>query len=153
MLKIYNIKEKTEYIPEIATLTQKEWGSQTTSEHEFNTKVERKISKIKNNLDNPNYCKLILLNDSTLVGFISIFEHDADERPDLSPWYATMFVKEEYRGHGYSRLLNDAILKNAKQMGFKKIYLKTDLQNYYEKFGAVYLENLNETEKLYYFNL
>lgn len=64
-----------------------------------------------------------------------------------------MFVKEEYRGKGYSKILNDAILKEAKKRGFNRIYLKTDLVNYYEKFGAKYLENLNSGEKLYYFDI
>lgn len=153
MLEIYNIKDKQEYLKEIAELTQKEWGSGTNSIEEFNAKIDKKINKIISNLNNPNYCKLILLQDNTLVGFISIFPHDCDERPDLSPWYATMYVKEEFRGNGYSKLLNEAILKEAKSRGFTKIYLKTDLINYYEKFGANYIETLKSGEKLYYFNL
>ena len=153
MLEIYNIKDKQEYLKEIAELTQKEWGSGTNSIEEFNAKIDKKINKIISNLNNPNYCKLILLQDNTLVGFISIFPHDCDERPDLSPWYATMYVKEKFRGNGYSKLLNDAILKEAKSRGFTKIYLKTDLINYYEKFGANYIETLKSGEKLYYFNL
>ena len=64
-----------------------------------------------------------------------------------------MYVKEEYRGKGYSKILNDAILEEAKKRGFKKLYLKTDLTNYYEKFGAIFLENLNNGEKLYYFSI
>ena len=153
MLEIYNIKDKQEYLKEIAELTQKEWGSGTNSIEEFNAKIDKKINKIISNLNNPNYCKLILLQDNTLIGFISIFPHDCDERPDLSPWYATMYVKKEFRGNGYSKLLNDAILKDAKSRGFTKIYLKTDLINYYEKFGANYIETLKSGEKLYYFNL
>lgn len=153
MLEIYNIKDKQEYLKEIAELTQKEWGSGTNSIEEFNAKIDKKINKIISNLNNPNYCKLILLQDNTLVGFISIFPHDCDERPDLSPWYATMYVKEKFRGNGYSKLLNEAILKDAKSRGFTKIYLKTDLINYYEKFGANYIETLKSGEKLYYFNL
>ena len=31
MLKIYNIKEKQEFLREIAELTQREWGSKTNS--------------------------------------------------------------------------------------------------------------------------
>ena len=64
-----------------------------------------------------------------------------------------MFVKKDYRGLCYSKLLNDAILKEAKNRGFSKLYLKTDLINYYEKFGACYIENLKNGEKLYYFVL
>lgn len=153
MLKIYNIKDKQNYIREVAELTQKEWGSRTNSDEEFNNKIENKVNKILINLSNHNYCKLILLKDEILVGFISIFPHDCDERPDLSPWYATMYVKKEFRGNGYSKLLNDSILTEAKNRGFTKIYLKTSLVNYYEKFGANYIETLETGEKLYCFDL
>lgn len=84
MLKIYNIKDKQEYLKEVAILTQKEWGKTSNTQAEFNKKILRKIEKIKNNLDNKNYCKLILLDNDELIGFISIFEHDCDERQDLS---------------------------------------------------------------------
>lgn len=153
MLEIYNIKERREFLREIAELTQKEWGSKVNSKDEFENKINKKICKIVNNLNNPLYCKLLLLENSVLIGFISIFPTDGNERNDLSPWYSTMFVKEEYRGKGYSKILNQAILKEAQKRGFKKIYLKTNLINYYEKFGAIFLENLNNGEKLYYFNL
>lgn len=153
MLNIYNIKEKMQYVKEIAILTQKEWGTSYLSEEEFNKKIKKKIEKIKSNLDNPNYCKLILLDDDKLVGFISLFPRDGEERIELTPWYATMFVKKEYRGKGYSKILNNAILEEAKQRGFSKVYLKSDLKNYYEKFGAVYMENLKNGEKLYYIDL
>ena len=103
--------------------------------------------------DENNYCKLILLDGDILVGFISIFPTDGDERCDLSPWYATMYVKKEYRGKGYSKILNDAILDEARNRGFSKIYLKSELKNYYEKFGAIYMEDLSNGEKLYYIDL
>lgn len=153
MLKIYNIKDKQKYLEEVAILTQKEWGKQNLSEEEFKEKVNKKIEKIKKSLDGNNYCKLILLDDDKLVGFISIFPRDGEERKELSPWYSTMYVKKEYRKKGYSKILNDAILKEAKKRNIKRIYLKTSLSNYYEKFGAKYIENLQNGEKLYYINI
>ena len=151
MIRIYNIKDKMEHLKEVSELTVKEWGKYS-SQNEFNTKVKKKIEKIKNCLDRNDYCKLILLNNNLLIGFISIFPTDGDERKDLSPWYATMYVKKEYRNLGYSKILNTAILKEAKKRGFSKLYLKTDLNNYYEKFGAIYMEKLNNGEKLHYIN-
>lgn len=149
MLKIYNIIDRPEYLEEVAILTQKEWGSKTSAEEEFKLKIKKKIAKIKNSFDNPSYCKLILLDEDKLIGFISIFPTDGEERKDLTPWYATMYVKKEYRGLGYSKILNDAILNEARDRNFKYIYLKTDLVNYYEKFGAKYIEELDNGEKLY----
>lgn len=60
--------------------------------------------------------------------------------------------KKEYRVMEYSKILNDAILKEANKMGFEKLYLKTKLENYYEKFGAIYMETLESGDKLYYIN-
>ena len=76
MLKIYNIKEKQEFLREVAILTQKEWGSKTNSNEEFEAKIDKKIRKIISNFDNPLYCKLILLDNDNLIGFISIFPSD-----------------------------------------------------------------------------
>lgn len=153
MFEIYNIKDKQEYLREVAILTQKEWGTKNLTEEEFDKKIEKKINKIISLLDHPSYSKLILIKDDNLVGFISIFPVDGEDRKDLSPWYATMYVKKEYRGNGYSKMLNDAILEEARRRGFKKIYLKTDLVNYYEKFGAKYIEKLSNGESLYYIDL
>ena len=97
--------------------------------------------------------ELILLKNNKLIGFISLFENDGNLKKELKPWYATMYVKKEYRSNGYSKILNAAILKEAKARGFKRVYLKTNLKNYYEKFGAIYMETLNTNEKLYYIDL
>ena len=153
MLQIYNLKDKQQYLQEIAVLTEKEWGNNNLSKDEFESKINKKIQKIKNSFYDKYNCKLILVNDKELIGFISIFPTDGNERKDLSPWYATMYVKEQYRGHGYSKILNDAILSEAKKRKIKILYLKTELKNYYEKFGAQYMEKLNEKEKIYYFDL
>lgn len=63
-----------------------------------------------------------------------------------------MYVKKEYRKKGYSKILNNAILKEAKNRGFDKLFLKTDLNNYYEKFGAIFIKKLKSGENLYYIN-
>ena len=116
-------------------------------------KIIIKIEKIKIKLKGRDFCKLILVDNDKLIGFISIFPEDCDECPELSPWYATMYVKKEYRGHGYSKILNDAILKEARERGFKEIYLKTTLNDYYEKFGATFVKKISDKEKIYKFEL
>ena len=152
-MMIYNLKDKQKYIEEISILTQKEWGKKGLSKEEFEEKVKNKIKKIRLNFNNPNYCKLILLDNEFLIGFISIFPKDGEERTDLSPWYSTMYVKEEYRGKGYSKILNNAIIAEARKRNISRLYLKTELENYYEKFGAKFLEVLSSGEKLYCFDI
>ena len=45
-MNIYNLKDKPEYLKEIAELTQKEWGSKNLSSDEFEAKVNKKILQI-----------------------------------------------------------------------------------------------------------
>lgn len=146
-IQIFNLKEKEEYIKEVATLEHEEWAE--NPEENKKERIERKTNKIKNNLSNKDFCKLILLKNEDLVGFISIFPNDCDECPELTPWYATMCIKKKYRGKGYSKILNESILNEAKKRGYKEIFLKTELSNYYEKFGAIYIRKLKNGEKLY----
>ena len=148
-MEIYNLKEKPEYAKEYFELCSKEWGTNNNSE-EFQKKVNDKVEKFLTDQLDKIISVLILVKGQELIGFISLFKYDGDERRDLCPWYATMYVKDKYRGLGYSKILNKSILDEVKRLGYSKVYLKTDLVNYYEKFGFNYLEDLNNGEKLYY---
>lgn len=150
-MQIYNLKDKLEYLDEVACLEYEEWADKKEENRE--ERIKNKKEKIKKNFSNNSFCKLILLDKDELIGFISMFPNDCNEENNLTPWYATMYVKKEFRKLGYSKILNDAILKEARSRGFSKIYLKTDLKNYYEKFGAIYLRQLNSLESLYEFKL
>ena len=149
-MEIINIKQNNKYLDEYIELCCVEWGK-TRSNEEMKEYIEEKKKRIIN--EDKVISILGLINNNNLIGFISLFKYDGDERRDLIPWYATMYVKKEYRGRGYSKILNDAILKEASIRGFDKLYLKTDLVNYYEKFGAIYVEKLNNGESLYYIDL
>lgn len=150
-MEIYNLKNKLEYIDEVAKLEYEEWAQ--NKENNRDIRIEKKKEKIKNMFFYKSFCKLILIDKDKLIGFISIFPSDCEEEESLTPWYSTMYVKKEYRNHGYSKLLNDAILNEAKKREFKTIYLKTTLKNYYEKFGAIFVKKLKSSEYLYKFEL
>ena len=150
-MKIYNLQDKIEYLDEVVNLEYDEWAKNKEEDRE--KRIARKKEKICSMFSDKSFCKLILLDEDKLIGFISLFPTDCDLEKDLTPWYATMYVKEEYRNRGYSRILNDAKLKEAKSRGFMEVYLKTELENYYEKFGAVYIKELVTKEKLYKFDL
>lgn len=148
---IYNLKDNLKFLDEVVLLEYNEWAK----DRDFNKeeRLMKKKDKIINMFNHELFCKLILVDDDKLLGFISLFPSDGEEENALYPWYATMYVKDEYRGRGYSKILNDAILKEARNRGFKVIYLKTNLINYYEKFGAIFIKDLKSGEKLYKIDL
>ena len=148
-MEIINIKSNPDYLKEYIRLCSLEWGKPKDNE-EFNKYIIEKEKKI---LKEDKVISIIgLIDNKSLIGFVSIFKYE-DDIKEFTPWYATMYVKQEYRQNGYSKILNNAILKEARKLGYNKIYLKTDLVNYYEKFGAKFLKNLNNEEKIYYINL
>ena len=148
---IFNLKDKKEYLKEVMELELNEWGTNSTIEKK--KRIKRKINKYFEYVDNKYFCKLILIDNNKLVGFISIFPYDCEEEKDFTPWYSTMFVKKEYRGKGYSKILNEAILNEAKNRNIKELYLKTKLNNYYEKFGANFIKKTSNNEKIYKFEI
>ena len=163
-MEIISIKDNDVFLEEYISLCSLEWGT-LKSDDEMKSYIIDKRKKIHN--EDKVISILGLIDNNKLVGFISLwksslekaiselslFKYNGDYRRDLTPWYATMYVKKEYRGRGYSKKLNDAILKEASILGYSKVYLKTELENYYEKFGAIFMENINNEEKLYYISL
>lgn len=149
-MKIKNIMDDIKHLEEYAKICQVTWGKKKTDE-ELKTYIKEKVKRI---LEEDKVISILgLLDNDKLIGFISLFKYDGDEMKNLTPWYATMYVKKEYRNKGYSKILNDAILNEAKKKGYDRIYLKSNLVNYYEKFGAKYIKALNNKEKLYYIDL
>lgn len=149
-MKIKNIMDDIKDLEEYAKICQVTWGDKKTDE-ELKKYTKEKVKRI---LEEDKVISILgLLDNDKLIGFISLFKYDGDEMKNLTPWYATMYVKEEYRNKGYSKILNDAILNEAKKKGYNRIYLKSNLINYYEKFGAKYIITLNNKEKLYYIDL
>ena len=150
-MEIFDLRNKLEYLEEVMTLEHNMWGQEPNKNKK--ARIENKIKKYFDYVDDKHFCKLILIDENILIGFISIFPYDSLEEPDLTPWYATMYVKKEYRGKGYSKILNDAVLSEAKKRNIKTIYLKTELNNYYEKFGAKFIKYINEKERLLKFDI
>ena len=149
-MKLKNIMDDIKDLEEYAKICQVTWEDKKTDE-ELKKYTKEKVKRI---LKEDKVISILgLLDNDKLIGFISLFKYDGDEMKNLTPWYATMYVKKEYRNKGYSKILNDAILNEAKKKGYDRIYLKSNLVNYYEKFGAKCIKTLNNKEKLYYIDL
>ena len=150
MLKVVSIKNNKEALKEYFYLCSLEWGNSYLKDN-FDEILNDRVEKVLNNINDNIILVLGLFDEENFIGFISLFKDDGVNV--YTPWYATMYVKKEYRGKGYSKILNDALKEKSKKLGYKKIYLKSELVDYYEKFDAKYIKNLNDTEKLYYMDL
>ena len=69
---------------------------------------------------------LVLLVDDVPVGTASLKAHDLEERLDLTPWLAGMFVAPCARGQGYAAVLIAAIEEEARKASISTLWLYTN---------------------------
>jgi GNAT superfamily N-acetyltransferase len=68
----------------------------------------------------------ILLAGDKPVGTASLVPHDLDERPDLTPWLAGVFVEPQARGQGYAAHLIASVEDACRKTPFTTLWLYTD---------------------------
>lgn len=97
-----------------------------------------------------------LFLDSKIIGIYQFGYEDLSVRPDIYPWLANVYIDESYRGKGYGRKLLETVNEIAqKNIDFDNIYLYTEHIGLYEKFGWVYVcevdtfKKENRIERLY----
>lgn len=84
---------------------------------------------------------LLIKDDKKIIGCAGLITNDFISRHDLYPWVSSLFIDKEERGHGYGNLLIEYAEHQAKKAGFSNIYLTTDHDGYYEKYGWVRIED------------
>lgn len=77
----------------------------------------------------------IAMVDGEPVGTVNLIECDNDQRPDLAPWLAALLVRPEYRRKGIGAMLVRECVAAARSLGVKRLYLGTDIPEYYEALG------------------
>ena len=77
----------------------------------------------------------LLLAEERIAGCGALIANDFVSRHDLWPWYACHYIEPEFRGRGRGRLLLEHAVRLAGELGFTKVYLSTDHDGYYEKYG------------------
>lgn len=91
---------------------------------------------------------LIALQGDQLLGGAALARSDLEQRPDLGPWLACVFVTPEARGQGLAEALIARICEQAKAAGERNIYLHTQDQHaYYAKRGWTALERFRAWDK------
>ncbi len=84
---------------------------------------------------------LIAFFDGQPAGTASIYVHDLDTRPSLSPWLAAVYVAPSYRKQGIGSELVKAVECTAKKLQIGRLYLFTpDQEPFYARLGWSVLE-------------
>jgi N-acetylglutamate synthase-like GNAT family acetyltransferase len=77
----------------------------------------------------------LMLNNEETIGGYGLITNDFISRQDLFPWLCALYIEEAYRGGQLGAKLLEQGKAEAAKLGYKKVFLSTDLGSYYEKYG------------------
>ena len=113
----------------------KQWGTESN----FNFYKDCIENSISDNKSLPKF--YLMLDKDKIIGSYALLTNDIISRQDLMPWFACLYVDENYRNLGLAERLIRHGLNESQKKGFKTLYLSTDLIDFYEKKEWNYLSN------------
>lgn len=78
---------------------------------------------------------IIALENKKICGYCTAAKTDCIPDVYYTPYIGYMFVGEEYRGNRLSQKLIQYSMDYLKSIGFDKVYIVSDHENLYEKYG------------------
>ena len=77
----------------------------------------------------------VMMDGERIVGGLGIIENDFHDRKDLTPNVCAVYVEEAYRCRGIAGKLLNYVCEDMKQRGVTTLYLLTDHDSFYERYG------------------
>ena len=134
MLKVLEAKDYSQGIEEAIKYYHSKWGNENNYDFFHDAFIH--------SLDSRSLPKLfVLVKDEIIIGCCSLIANDFISRHDLIPWLAGVYIDEAERGNSYANLMMEFARKRAKMLGFGRVYLTTDLDGFYEKYGWERIED------------
>ncbi len=98
-----------------------------------------------------------LMDGENVISFLTLAHQDCVADESMRPWIGFVYTDKDYRGKRNSEKLIKYALRKAKDRGFSEVFLASNHNGLYEKYGFKYLEKkidvFNEEVKVYIYNL
>ena len=134
-MQLVNVKNHTVGIDKAVTYIHAKWGN--TKNYAFY------YDAITNSTDRtgelPQF--YLMLDKDKIIGCYALLVNDLISRQDLLPWFACLYVEKTHRGNRLCAIMFDHAKVEMNKGGFDTIYLSTDHDGLYEKFGWIRMED------------
>ena len=87
---------------------------------------------------------LLLIDGEELISFCTLAEKDDIQPTELSPWMGFVYTFPLYRGNRYIGKLFEMIGCIAEEEGFSKVYISTNEEGLYEKYGCRFINEAKD---------
>lgn len=135
-MEIIHLLEKPEHLPKVASWIYEEWW---TGKPGYSPQsIEKKLREASDVTRIP--LSLLALVDDKPAGTVNLIESDDEERPHLRPWLAALLVRRDCQNKGIGSALVRRCVEEAKRLGIANLHLKTQIPDFYRRFGAEVLE-------------
>lgn len=96
---------------------------------------------------------IVALEGDTICGYCTVTKTDCIPDVPYTPYVGFVFVGEEHRGHRLSQQMIEYAIAYLRSVGFDRVYLTSDHENLYEKYGFEVIDRKLATwgamEKIY----
>lgn len=89
---------------------------------------------------------LLLIEGDSLISFCTYAVKDDIQPTELSPWMGFVYTFPQYRGNRYVGKLFEAIEQIAKAEEVDTVYISTNHNGLYEKYGCTFLTQMIDME-------
>lgn len=148
MYKIINVKEYKGGLDKAVAYIHGKWGRKEN----FNFYYDAIAHSSEGDKPLPRF--YLMLKEDEIVGCYALLTNDLISRQDLYPWLGCLYIEEPERGRELGKLLLEHGGQEAFKLGFKTVYLTTDHDGYYEKYGWEIMEDgfdfWGNISKIYY---
>lgn len=132
-MKIETLSKENGTFKYLETIRDCDWGA---GKFLYEIVTENKADKLLGSYHDV----LLLIDGEKLVSFCTLTEMDDVQPTNLSPWVGFLYTFPERRGHRYAGLLLDDAVRRAAEMGAEYVYLSTNHDGLYEKYGFEFFE-------------
>lgn len=81
----------------------------------------------------------VAVEDDRIIGGMGVIENDFHNRKDLTPNVCAVYTEEDRRGRGVAGALLNDVCADMKERGIDTLYLLTDHDSFYERYGWEFL--------------
>ena len=118
------------------TASDEMWNKVKSYAYNCSWKAGKSLAKAMMNNDFKDWERVIVAFDNNeICGYCTVAKTDCIPNLIYTPYIGYLFVDEECRGNRLSQKLIVYSMKYLKSIGFNKVYLVSDHENLYEKYG------------------
>ncbi len=132
MLNVVSLRENPSILPQAIQYIASKWANEDS--------LPVYVDCLTHAIDAPTPLPqwYLLFEDQRIIGCAGLITNDFISRMELYPWICALYIEEDRRGHNFGMILIHKAINDAQASGFRNVYLCTDHQGYYERFGFAY---------------